>query len=242
VSPRLRFVWITAASLASVALTLSLGAWQLSRAAQKEALHATLAQRAGLPAISAEALLGATDLQALLYRHVSLSGQWLAPATVYLENRQMNGRPGFYVVTPLRPATQGPALLVMRGWIARNFQDRSALAPVSTPAGEVRVSGLLVPPPSRLLDFGAIERGPIRQNLDLAAFQAELGLPLMALAVQQVGAASDGLLREWPAAASGAEKNRGYAFQWFALAGLVACLYVWFQVVRPLQARRRPAA
>jgi surfeit locus 1 family protein len=48
-----------------------------------------------------------------------------------------------------------------------------------------------------------------------------------------VGAASEGLLREWPQAATGVEKHYGYAFQWFGLALLIALLYVWFQIVRP---------
>ncbi len=51
--------------------------------------------------------------------------------------------------------------------------------------------------------------------------------------VESVKAASEGLLREWPQAATGVEKHYGYAFQWFGLALLIALLYVWFQIVRP---------
>jgi hypothetical protein len=50
--------------------------------------------------------------------------------------------------------------------------------------------------------------------------------------VQQTGPASEGLLRDWPEASSGVDKNYGYAFQWFrTVASLIAILYVWFQVV-----------
>ncbi len=38
----------------------------------------------------------------------------------------------------------------------------------------------------------------------------------------------DGLRREWPRPASGVEKNRGYAFQWYAIAVLIAALAVFF--------------
>ena len=34
------------------------------------------------------------------------------------------------------------------------------------------------------------------------------------------------------------QKHYGYAFQWFALAALIAVLYVWFRLVRPRQRRR----
>ena len=36
-----------------------------------------------------------------------------------------------------------------------------------------------------------------------------------------------------------ADKNRGYALQWFALAALITGLYVWFQLIRPRLAGRR---
>ena len=57
--------------------------------------------------------------------------------------------------------------------------------------------------------------------------------------MQQTGEPSEGLLRDWPEAASGVEKNYGYAFQWWALSGLIAILYVWFQFIAP---RRKATA
>ena len=51
---------------------------------------------------------------------------------------------------------------------------------------------------------------------------------------------SDGLLREWPQPASGAGKNIGYAFQWWAIAAVIAVLYVWFQFIQPRRQARRP--
>jgi surfeit locus 1 family protein len=99
------------------------------------------------------------------------------------------------------------------------------------------VAGNLAPWPSRLYDFGAEEKGPIRQNLDWQEFKQETGLDLPKFTLLQSGAASEGLLREWPVVASGVEKHHGYAFQWFGLSALIALLYVWFQIVQP---RRSP--
>ena len=82
------------------------------------------------------------------------------------------------------------------------------------------------------------ESGPIRQNLDLQAFQKETGLNVLEVTLLQSGAASEGLLREWPVVASGVEKHHGYAFQWFGLSGLIALLYVWFQIVQPRRKKR----
>ena len=104
-----------------------------------------------------------------------------------------------------------------------------------TPAGSVRLQGLIAPPPSKLYALGQEGQGLIRQNVDLQDFQAETGLPLLGISVVQTGPASDGLLREWPQPASGVDKHYGYAFQWFGLALVIAFLYVWFQIVRPLR-------
>lgn len=231
---------IAAAAVLAIAATLALGEWQWSRAQQKLALHAAIAERQDAPVLANRQLAAAAgDVAALLHRPVELRGEWVAAHTVYLDNRQMGGKPGFYVVTPLRLEGSGSAILVQRGWVQRNFAQREQLPAVQTPAGPVVVRGRLAPPPAKLYAFSEEERGLIRQNLDLARFQSETGLPLLQLSVRQLGAASEGLLRDWPQPASGADKNYGYAAQWWALAGLIAILYAWFQFIVPRRQARR---
>jgi surfeit locus 1 family protein len=155
----------------------------------------------------------------------------------------MQGRVGFYVMTPLRlsPDAAGApdaVVLVQRGWVPRSFTDRQQLPAITTPSGDVTVSGRIAPAPSKLYAFEGADTGSIRQNLDSLAFRAETGLPLLEGSVQQTGAPSEGLLRDWPVPASSADKNYGYAFQWWALCGVIFLLYVWFQFIAP---RRRPA-
>jgi surfeit locus 1 family protein len=225
------------ATLAGMAVTVSMGQWQLRRAQQKQTLIEAREAKAALAPIDGGALGQAGDSAAnregLMYRAVSLQGQWLSKHTVHLENRQMRGRTGFYVVTPLRLKDSAVVVLVQRGWVPRQFNDRTALPTLDSPTGEVRVEGHLAPWPSRMYDFGAVESGPIRQNLDFDAYRQETGLPLLELSVQQSGDGDDALLRDWPVVASGVEKHHGYAFQWFGLCALIALLYVWFQIVQP---------
>lgn len=236
----LKRIVIALAALAGIVLTANLGAWQWGRAQQRNALHEAIAARERMPALSATDLpAAARDPQALLHRTIVLRGEWIAERTVFLDNRQMNAVPGFYVVTPLRLEGGRGVILVQRGWAPRNFAKREQLPPVQTPAGLVELRGRLAPPPAKLYDFDTEEKGPIRQNLVLDRFRAETGLPLLPLSVQQAGAPSEGLLRQWPQAASGAEKNIGYAFQWWAIAALIAILYVWFQLVLPRRQARR---
>ena len=240
---RWRNALVLLATLLSVGVAARLCLWQLDRAAQKEALQAAQQSRSGLPPLDEGSLARSAEGAAVQrHRSVRLQGQWLAERTVFLDNRQMKGRPGFYVVTPLRLQGGNDAVLVQRGWAPRDMQERTRLPPVATPATMVEVLGRIAPPPSRLYEFAGQDAGSIRQNLDIVEFAREASLSLRPLSVVQTDSpdtAGDGLLREWPQPAADVHKHYGYAFQWFALGALMTGLYVWFQLVRP-RLRTRP--
>lgn len=236
-APAWRFWLVTAAALLTMAATASLGFWQLDRAAQKRDLQTRIDERALLPAWSATDILQMEDADTGLHRAVRLSGEWVPEATLFLDNRQMEGRPGFFVITPLRLQGSTQAVLVQRGWVPRDFQDRSRVPEVLTPEGVVDVEGRLAPPPGKLYELGEAATGPIRQNVDLVDLAREWGVPLLPLSIVQTGAASDGLRREWPVVTAGVHKHHGYAFQWFGLCALAGFLYVWFQFISPRRKR-----
>jgi surfeit locus 1 family protein len=233
----LRFWLVTVATMVTVGVTAALGFWQLGRAAQKKALQASVDARAALPVWGSVELLTASDLQSALYRPVRLRGTWMQGVDVYLDNRQMNGRTGFFLVTPLRLAGSDQFVLVQRGWVPRDFTDRTRVPRPDTPEGEVTIEGHLAPPPGKLFELGQTGTGPIRQNVDIAAFAAELKIPLLQASVTQSSVADDGLQRDWPRVTTNVDRHYGYAFQWFALCALAAILYLWFQFISPRRKR-----
>ncbi|PZP27691.1 MAG: transmembrane cytochrome oxidase [Roseateles depolymerans] len=225
---RRAWIWLLLALL-SAALTARLGWWQLDRAAQKRGLQAAqLAEEARPP-------LGTTELlrSPALHRRVELQGRWMAERSIWLENRPMDGRVGFYVLTPLLLSGSDRAVLVQRGWVPRDAADRTRRPPLPDASGPVVVTGRLAATPSRVYELGQGQGGVIRQNLDPAEYAVEAGINLLPWVVVQTGDAGDGLLRHWPAADLGLQTHYGYAFQWFALTALILGLYVWFQLVRP---------
>jgi surfeit locus 1 family protein len=244
--PRHRaFAWVTLAMLVGVVLTARLGFWQLSRAAEKEQRHAAIMAQMAEPILNTAAVLGQPSHFKSLHQRVVLQGEWLPEHTLYLDNRAMNGRAGFWVLTPLQ-LDASTRVLVQRGWVPRHQLDRTLLPAIQTPGGWVQVNGRIAPPPSRLM---ALSQEPqatstasgvskIRQNLDLDTYASDTGGALAAV-VLQTDAASDGLLREWPEITAGVEKNLAYAFQWFALAALQLMLYIWFQFIQPYRHARR---
>ena len=233
-----RFVALTVATVLMAGLTFSLGQWQLDRAAQKEALQAAIEEQNRLPVIDSQALVATKKIADVMHRRVLLQGSWQGAHTVYLDNRPLGGKSGFWVVTPLTLAGSDQSILVQRGWVPRDFKDRTRLPEVATPPGLVSVRGRMAPPPSKLYEFEGVGGGSIRQNLDVSAFGAEIGTPLLPASLLQTGAASEGLLRDWPAPTTGVDKHYGYAFQWFALCVLVVGLYVWFQLILPRRTKR----
>lgn len=243
-------VIVALAALVAAALTARLGLWQLDRAEQKEAVQASVQARTLMPEVTNADLADSPTAAAAQHHRVArVQGRWMAQHTVFLDNRPMNGRAGFFVLTPLRLA-DGSALLVQRGWQPRDLRDRTLTQPVPTPEdADVQVRGRLAPPPSRLMEFDGAPQGALRQNVELTALSQEIGLTLRPLSMQQLEPAlvcdgadckatvEDGLARDWTVVAGSADKNRGYAAQWFALSALVVGLYLWFQWLAPMRKR-----
>ncbi len=236
-----RFCLLTTAALLVAALTFSLGQWQLRRAAQKQALMLAIEAQSNESILKAADLATFKNLQDTVHRRATLKGVWRAEYTVFLDNRQMNGKTGLVAVTPLVLDGSGQVILVQRGWVLRNFADRTKLPDIQTPAGPVTVRGRIAPPPSKLYEFKGVDAARIRQNVDVTDFSRETGLPLMSVSMVQTGPANEGLLRDWAAPNVGIDKHYGYAFQWFALCALVAGLYAWFQIIHPWRVKRKQA-
>jgi surfeit locus 1 family protein len=240
-APRQRSLLVaTMATVLGVALTVRLGIWQLSRGHEKEALHAAILARQAQPALDTTAVLKDKTVFKQLHQSVRLEGRWLPQHTVYLENRPMQGRSGFFVLTPLQ-LDERTTVLVQRGWIPRHQQDRTLLAPIDTPQGEVHVSGRIVSGPSEVMGLGdatmpttaqTARQSPIRQNLHVAEYSQEIGVSLVGTVIQ-TDADADGLQRKWPEITAGVEKHWGYAFQWFALAVVQLLLFFWYQWIKP---------
>jgi len=214
------------AAVAGVAVALALGNWQLRRAAEKIAIEqAWDAARKAAPF----EVRNASDLAAVaaqLPRRVRVRGWFENARTVWLDNRPLAGRAGFLVVTPLQVEGARVRVLVNRGWAPRDPTQRTHLPPIGRPVGLVEVEGIAMQGVPRVFQFSAADAGPIRQNLDLDLMRTEIGAPLADFVLQQTSALDDSLERRWDPPATGVERHRGYAFQWFSLAALLGVLTI----------------
>lgn len=215
---------------AACAAGIALGNWQSRRGDEKLALARELDRSWEAPAIT----LPDTPVRAddLVRKHVAASGSFLGERTIYLDNRNRGGKPGYEVVTPLR-LSQSMAVLVERGWIERRPVEKPGRDAVRTPQGNVRIEGIALERlPRAFAPSSAPQTGNIRQNLDIGEYAKEIGLPLQPVVIQQRTDNGDGLLRDWPRPDFGVDTHRAYALQWYALAGLAVVLGVVFSFRR----------
>jgi surfeit locus 1 family protein len=244
-----RFWLITFAAITAAVVTLRLGFWQLSRAHEKLALQASIQTQAALPVLNAASLLPSQTAN-VLHRTITLTGHWLPQYTLFLDNRQMDSKPGFFVLTPfefINPAavtslSTKQIILVQRGWMPRNFLNRNKLPEIVSGVEDVTITGRIALSPSKLFEFKGTEAGAIRQNIEIEALAKEFKIDLLPYSLLQLdGDATvvdksnlpDQLLRQWAHPNYGSEKNYGYMVQWWALSALMTMLYVWFQLIRP---------
>ena len=234
---RLVAVVPTLAAVAVIALTVSLGRWQLTRAAQKDAqarVHASDAPAVRIDATTRDAVPPAGS-------RVLVRGAFLPATTVLLDNRTRQGIAGFHVLTAFQPEAGGPAVVVLRGWIARDLRDRTRLPPVITPAGVLELEGRVQATLEQPMLLGEDpEPGPelrIWQRWTPQRFERWSAVRIAPWLLRQTAGEPDGLERDWVPAGSGADKHRAYAAQWFSMAAVVAGLWLWFV---PVRAWRRP--
>lgn len=231
----------------AVVILVSLGQWQLRRSDERRAILAAIeAGRKQAPLMLTPAT-PSDDMTA--WRVAQASGAWLPQFSVLLDNRNHDGRPGYWLATPLLlDASSRQAVVVLRGWLPRVIQGQGEPRLPATPEGVQTITGELsdrVPRMFELWSMGGADPSalpsalpvagggvPQVQNLPLADYARATGLNLLPVVLSQTGqeaAVSDGLVRDWPQPSVDFQKNTSYAVQWFAF-GLIAAI-AWLVVL-----------
>ena len=244
-----RLTWIALILLGIVAVVcIMLGRWQLERAEQRREVAATLEAGRRAPPIGLVPEIVDSELRA--WRLAQAEGQWRSEWSVLLDNRNLEGRPGLWLATPLM-LDKNTAVLVLRGWFERPIANRP-VSNIPTTNLPVKIEGELAVRVPRLFELWTSEANavvnlphgwtgalqplsseidpkllPRLQNLDLAAYAQITGIKFLpTVLMQTAGGESDGLKRVWPEPSVDADKNVGYSIQWFGFAGIVLIAFL----------------
>ncbi len=207
-----------------IALMVRLGFWQLQRAREKETLLQDFArgQKQVYPLQGSESLV-----QLPRYQTIQLHGRWRQRPVILLENRFVDERPGFDLMLLFQPK-QGPMVLVNQGWVAQ--------PPVSVkvPSGEVAVIGRVdeYPRPGMVLGepfAGVSPEADIWSSpyVDASSLQQRLQQPVAPRILLADRPVVQTAVPHWKPATMPPEKHRGYAFQWFSMAAVLAGIGLW---------------
>jgi surfeit locus 1 family protein len=207
---------------------LSLGFWQLDRAAQKKMLQEELAAQRDAPMLELGRLESAA-LEENIGRATAIQGHYRQPQFL-LDNRIRNRAPGYEVFTPFELETGG-IILVARGWVPAG-DDRARMPQVQVDGNPRRVEGRLGRAPStgiRLANQRMIEQTSETlyriQHVDPLALGDRLQTTLPQVVLFLGADAENGYDRDWPVLNAQTGKHEAYATQWFAMAGVLLLLY-----------------
>ena len=223
-APRL---FTTLLTLALLAMLVSLGRWQLHRAAEKRVLFDEFAAGSG----AARSIDAATPKLAR-YAKVEAHGHYDDSRQVLIDNMVNGESPGYFVITPFA-LRDGGWLLVNRGWVPLgSSRAQRPAVPVNSDERTLRGRADNLPSPGIRMGTPAPLQPPYPV---VAAFPTHqeiarlLQEPRWAAATDLVlldPAEPDGYVRNWTPPGFPPMRHIGYAVQWFGLALALAVIYI----------------
>ena len=217
----------TLLTIALIALLISLGRWQLHRAAEKRVLFDSFAAGSG-----ATRPIDLKTPKLPRYSQVEAAGHYDDTRQILIDNMVDAERAGYFVITPF--ALQGGGwVLVNRGWIplGSSRADRPAIPVAADPrrirgrADNLPSPGIRMGVPAALIPpFPVVASFPTQS--DVAQLLKETQWTSAADSILLDAAEPDGYVRNWAPPGFPPLRHVGYAVQWFGLALTLAVIYV----------------
>ena len=195
---------------------IGLGLWQFGRYQEKLELEEQYQLRR-------QKSFSVSDLQGLddpCYLNVSASGQFDNSRNFLLDNKTLDGRVGFHVISPFETST-GEWLLVDRGWVS-GLQDRSRLPEVAPVSGSVVITGQSWIPAGKAFllaeDVWSSEWPKLIQSIDLPKMKTAMDVALQPWLLVLDSDQPGSFQRNFHIVNMPPSKHLGYSVQWFAMA------------------------
>ena len=218
---RFRFFIPAVLIIATLALLISLGFWQLDRADEKRAIEDQIAS-----ANSGDVEIVASNefLKEKEYYHVRLQGSYIDDKQFIYDNQIVDQISGYYVLTPLVLKGDSKAVLINRGFIPWNGRrDKLADIDIADKLTEVKVQ---ISKPVKRMELEASELTgdfPVLiQALDLDEMSTIASLDFASVIGLLSPESDNGFVRQWEPYTGSIERHIGYAIQWFLMALVLA--------------------
>ena len=209
---------------------VSLGFWQLDRAHERELLNQQQDERLGEPPMAISPS-NEVDLDAMRYRQLVLNGRYDQTHQFLVDNQMEDQSPGYHVLAPFQLEGSTRSVLINRGWVPVGADRKTLPDVVGLPAGRVTITGRL----DRLHRVGFKLDGAeipgagwpsVVQVPEPLPLSERLGYPVEGFQVLLAPAEPGGFVRHFRNVRLDAQKNRGYALQWFLFAAAAVLLFL----------------
>jgi len=215
--------------LTAVVVMINLGFWQLRRLDEKQARNEAIeARSASAPVPIGELTRPDAPLtvgEELEFTAVVATGTYDPEGQALLRSRDLEGDPGFWVLTPL-DLGDGTAVVVNRGWIPFEVETDGSDIAFDTPTEAVTVTGVV-----ERSTGDAIESGDAQAtiaHLDLGWFDDHVDADLYPVGIQLL-AQDPAPVDDYPVILDAPELTEGphlsYAVQWFLFSAVAIIGY-----------------
>lgn len=218
-------------TVAVFSLLVKLGFWQLERGTEKQALEESILARADLPYQDMSIVLDNNDWRESSVIGVKVQAQVVPEPlpVILLDNQTYNGKVGYLAYQVVSVSQEQNILALMELGFVEGTRSRSELPAVQELEGPTFVTGRLYRKSLNPLSSELIpERGDTLrvQNLNISQLNELLNVELMPAVLQPDNLAQWPYEFPWNPLPLTSAKHFGYAFQWFAMAGVFLLLTV----------------
>lgn len=201
-----------------------LGGWQINRGLEKRAQQEMFADADSFSNWS-------PGDEVRPYQRLQVRGTFDTEHQFLLDNIILNGRYGYYVLTPLVTGDDSPVLLVNRGWKEKSV-DAVTTEDLGMATTELTVRGRAGSLPKAGYKMGdAITLGSPWPKLavypNAAEIVAALGRDVQPFVLLMEPGDELGFVRHWAPEEMGPGRHFAYALQWFAMGAVLAVLLIW---------------
>lgn len=230
--------WLmTIITVIGLCLFVSLGLWQLDRAAFKNGIKLRFEARldADYRQFALRESSSGLDLSDMDFRKLIFHGRYDLTRTLLIDNKIHRGQAGYHVLTPLELSRGDKIVLVNRGWVTLG-KTRARLPLIKAPAVDGSIRGIVSIP-----DTGGFRMGEVRLKnewpqvipfVDIDAMQAQFQNQLLPFILWLDPEQAGHYARQWNPVWADPEKSRAYAWQWFAFAAISLVLFIGLNLRR----------
>ena len=221
-----RFLALLGLVLVVGVVFLQLGRWQLGVAEGKAVKEAVTEARAQQPVALSTVLAPHEAFPGeLSARPVTVTGQY-TDGQLLVPDRRLDGRTGWWVLTPFVVEADGATLPVLRGFVTD--PDEAG----DPPEGTLALAGGLAPPESPVdTAVGPGEIGSVDTSLLVNTWPGELYNAFLFLQSEDPATAAELTRVPTPLGDTGVQwRNAAYAVQWWVFA--LFALWLWWRMVR----------